>query len=719
MEDAIKIDNLWYIPATSSRCDDRIRVLKSNDGFAVFSRHGEMSGAGLGEQGFYFLGTRHLSYWHVHVAGREPMLLNSSLRLDNSRLVVDQTTPDLFQDDNLWLPKGCMHLRRELAVLNGTLNERLELVNYHDRAHRFTVSYRFEGDFRDIFEVRGMERARRGQMEEPRLEERTVILGYQGLDGVARHTLIGFDRTPEVISAEQAEFAVDLPVGGRFVLESTVSCANGETYFCQPSHVETVSAIEQDLAEGKSSRSSVWSDNEQFNDWLNRSAADLQILTTETRYGPYTYAGIPWFSTPFGRDGLITALQTLWAQPNLALGVLRFLAATQADHTDPKNEAEPGKILHELREGEMAALGEVPFRCYYGTVDATPLFVVLAGRYYKRTGDIQSIQQLWPHIESALAWLTGKLTIENFLTYNRQGDRGLVQQGWKDSNDSVFHSDGRYATPPIALCEVQGYVWEALIRGAELAERLGFDHHNENWRQRAGRLRQDFETAFWLEDLATYALALDGAGKPCAVRSSNPGHLLYSGIVAPERAAVLARQLVSTDAFNGWGLRTIFSGEVRYNPMSYHNGSIWPHDTTLAAAGLARYGFMDEALTLIDGLFNASVFFDQHRLPELFCGFDRIPGQAPTLYPVACAPQAWASGAVFMAIEAMLGLCFEAECSKFCLRYPRLPDYIGWLRIQDLRYGDASVDLVVRRHDQEVAVNIERRQGEMELMVVI
>lgn len=384
-------------------------------------------------------------------------------------------------------------------------------------------------------------------------------------------------------------------------------------------------------------------------------------------------------------------------------------------------EAQPGKILHELREGEMAALGEVPFRRYYGTVDATPLFVMLAGRYFQRTGDRAFIEQLWPHIERAIAWIEqyGDLDKDGFVEYTRLGPSGLVQQGWKDSDDSVFHADGRAAEPPIALCEVQAYVYEAYALGAEIAEVLGRLQQAARWRTRKEALREAFERAFWVEEMGTYALALDGAKKPCAVRSSNPAHALYCGLSTPEQAARIARGLVGPQGFNGWGVRTIFAGEPRYNPMSYHNGSVWPHDTALAAAGLARYGFKTEALTLLTGLFNAAIFLDLHRLPELFCGFERVAGQAPTLYPVACLPQAWASGSVFMLVQACLGVSFSPQPPHIRLHQPRLPDYIHKMQIKGLRFGDSSIDLVIRRRGDSVAVHTQSRSGKLEVAVLV
>jgi len=720
LDDAIQVDNHWHIPATSSHTDDRTQVLKSGDGFAIFSRHGEIGRVGLGDQGYYYLGTRHLSRWQLLLAGRELMLLNSTVRLDNSRFVVDQTTPDIYDDSGtLSTPKGTIHIRRELATYDCALTEQLQLVNYDQEAKTLNLEYIFEADFHDIFEVRGEHRPKRGQMLEPKLSPQAIELAYQGLDGVIRRTRIDFDRAPTQLTAEHARFELTLEPGASLTLEARVFCANGEPFFCTSSHAATVASIDNEVAAGHDARAAIFTDNEQFNNWVNRSIADLQMLTTKTRYGLYPYAGVPWFSTPFGRDGLITALQTLWLHPELARGVLTFLAATQADTYDPVREAEPGKILHELREGEMAALGEIPFHRYYGTVDATPLFVMLAGRYLVRTGDLDFIHDLWCNIERAIGWMEQASDKHGFITYARKGDKGLVQQGWKDSDHSIYHRDGKLARPPIALCEVQGYAYDAYRQGAMIAERLGRQALAAKWRNRAAQLRERIEANFWSEELGTYVIALDGDGRPCAVRSSNPAHLLYCDAIDPQRATIMAHDLVGPKGFNGWGVRTILAGEPKFNPMSYHNGSVWPHDTALAAAGLARYGLMNESLTLINGLFDASTFLDQHRLPELFCGFDRIPGQAPTLYPTACKPQAWASGAVFMLIEAMLGLRFISDRPGIRLQHPRLPDYISWMRITGLRYGDASVDLAIRRHGNDVAVNIEARHGDFEVSVVL
>ncbi len=724
MDDAIQINSQWFIPATSARTDDRTRVLNHEDTFAVFDRHGEVGRMGVGEQGLYSLGTRHLSQWELTVAGRTPMLLNSTVKLDNSKLAVDQTAPDILKTDQLWLPKGTLHLHRDIAVHDRALHEHLRLVNYHDQQLDFDLTIFFAADFSDIFEVRGIQRHRRGDVLAPEVGDNAVVLAYRGLDRITRRTKIGFNVVPDGLSTESASFSVSLPPGQQFELEAAVSCASGKAYFCLNSHAEAITELNRAVEIHSAERAEVCTDNEQFNDWLNRSNADLQMLIADTRNGPYPFAGVPWFATPFGRDGLITALQSLWVHPELARGVLAFLAANQAETEDPTCEAEPGKILHELREGEMAALGEVPFRRYYGTVDATPLFVMLAGRYYQRTGDRAFIEKLWPNIERAIAWIAdyGDIDGDGFVEYARHGSSGLVQQGWKDSDDSIFHANGLAAEAPIALCEVQAYAYEAYVLGAELAEMLGHTQQATLWSARQDTLRDAFEHAFWVESIGTYALALDKDKRPCAIRSSNPGHVLYCGIAKPERVARIAEGLVGPHGFSGWGVRTVFAGETRYNPMSYHNGSVWPHDTALASAGLARYGFRDESLTLLTGMFNAATFFDLHRLPELFCGFDRLQGQAPTLYPVACAPQAWASGAVFMLLQACLGLSFSPQTPHICFHRPRLPDYIGSIQIKGMRYGNSSVDLTIRRHrGSEVAVYTElyTKQGHDDLEVAV
>ncbi len=719
MQEIIRIEDKWYVLATSSRADDRTRVLKQGDTFGLFDRHGDIQPIGFGEQGLYHEGTRYLSHFELMVNEHRPLLLNSTVKEDNSLLVVDLTTPDLHDGERLTIRKGTLHLFRAKLLWEGVHYERIRAFNYGSDTADIRLELRFGADYADIFEVRGVHRERRGNDLATHHHERELLLGYRGLDDVSRRTRIGFSLPPQIIDETRAHFSLTLPAGGERDLFVTVACETDTSTTPPLGYEQALCLCTEALAAAR--RTGVHSSNEQFNSWLNRSAADLHMLVSRTAHGLYPYAGVPWFSTPFGRDGIIAALQYLWVEPALAQGVLGFLAATQADEVNPEQDAEPGKILHETRRGEMAALGEVPFRRYYGTVDATPLFVVLAGAYYERTADRPFIEAIWPNIERALHWIDtyGDADGDGFVEYARHSANGLVQQGWKDSDDSVFHHDGSAAEGPIAVCEVQGYVYEAKCVAARLARLFGETDRADALERQAQALRARFNAAFWCDELNGFALALDGSKRPCRVRTSNAGHALFNGIASAEYARRVAETLLSDDAFSGWGVRTVGRGEARYNPMSYHNGSIWPHDNAIVAMGLARYGFKGKAMKIVTGLFDASAALDLHRLPELFCGFDRLPGQGPTLYPVACSPQAWASGSVFQLLQACLGLSFSPEKPQLRFDHPQLPDYLHRLRIENLHVGDAVVDLAFTRHPRDVSVNVTRKEGDVEIAVIV
>jgi glycogen debranching enzyme len=410
----------------------------------------------------------------------------------------------------------------------------------------------------------------------------------------------------------------------------------------------------------------------------------------------------------------------LWWSPEVARGVLRRLAYYQAQTTDPLADATPGKILHEMRGGEMAALREVPFGLYYGSVDSTPLFVLLAGLYLERTGDVETLGELWPAIRAALDWIdgAGDPDGDGFVEYLRATEQGLANQGWKDSNDAVFHADGRLAEGAIALAEVQGYVYAAKRMAAYCARRIGRKSEADKLDAQAKKLAEQFEAAFWCPEIETYALALDGAKRPCAVRTSNAGQVLLTGIADPARAALVAKGLLRPDFFSGWGIRTVARGEPRYNPMSYHDGSIWPHDNALIALGLARYGLKQPIETLFEGLFYAGTYMDHRRLPELFCGFQRQHGQGPTLYPVACAPQAWAAATPFALLQACLGLEFDPLANEIRLSNPRLPAFLDEVMLRDLQLGSSYVDLRVRRHRETVSLDTPRINGGIRVSIV-
>lgn len=719
-DEVIRIEDQYYILATSSLADERTQVLKHGETFAVFDRYGDIQPIGLGAQGLYHEGTRFLSRLALRVGQQRPLLLSSTVKEDNARLAVDLTNPDLTIDGQVVVPRGTIHILRTKFLWDGSCYERLQIFNYGLTAVDVPLSIQVDADFADIFEVRGMRRKRRGQLHARVVENGRLILGYTGLDGVTRRTCLECFFKPLELSDDEIRFDVRLAPKSEITVDLVVSCESAATTAPPLTFDAAAHAAERALNLARSEDCEIYTANEQFNDWLNRALADLHMMITDTPNGPYPYAGVPWFSTAFGRDGIITALECLWINPVMARGVLAFLAARQAREVIPEQDAEPGKILHETRFGELAALGEIPFKRYYGTVDATPLFVILAAAYYERTGDSAFIESIWPNIESALQWIDqyADLDGDGFVEYHRRSPKGLVHQGWKDSKDAVFHADGSLAEGPIALCEVQGYVYAAKQLAAELAAMLGHHQRALDLQQQAQALQERFNQVFWCEELGTYALALDGHKRPCRVRTSNAGHCLFTEIATPSLAQRTAQTLLHEDLFSGWGIRTVASSEARYNPMSYHNGSVWPHDNALVAYGFNRYGLKEAALRVMTGLFDASLFIDLHRMPELFCGFTRRPGEGPTLYPVACAPQSWAAGSIFMLLQACLGLSIRGHLAQICFAYPLLPEFLPEVYIRNLKVGSGSVDLVLQRHLQDVSINIQRREGDIEIVTI-
>jgi glycogen debranching enzyme len=713
------VEDPYHILATSPETDTRARVLKQGETFAVFDYFGDIKPVGRQEEGIYHEGTRYLSCLILRLGRDRPLLLSSVVKRDEAELTVDLTNPTVLGDRGA-IPHGTIHLFRSKFLWQGCCHEKLRLRNYGLSPVKLGFSFQFQADFADIFEVRGTRRTRKGEFLEPIVQRDSVILAYRGLDGVVRRTRIQFAPAPRQLTASEARFELSLQPQQEATLVVTAAFESG----AEEDPILSYEQAEQHAASAgedvRAQTCDVYTSNEQFNDWLNRSLADLYLMLTNTPQGPYPYAGVPWFSTPFGRDGILTALECLWLNPSIARGVLRFLASTQADEVIPEQDAEPGKILHETRRGEMAALGEIPFRRYYGSVDATPLFVMLAGAHYERTGDRALLESIWPNVERALQWIDtyGDADGDGFVEYARQSPSGLVQQGWKDSHDSVFHADGTLAEGPIALCEVQGYVYAAKRSAAELALMLGHPQRAAVLRAQAESLRQRFEEAFWCEDLSTYALALDGKKRPCRVRTSNAGQCLLSGIVSPERAQRVAHTLMAEESFSEWGIRTVASSEARYNPMSYHNGSVWPHDNALIAFGLARYRRTEEVARILTGMFDAAIYVELHRMPELFCGFPRRPGEGPTLYPVACVPQAWAAAAVFLLLQSCLGLHIDGVQRRISFRYPMLPPSVKTICLCNLRVDDAAVDLRLERHQNDVGVNVLRREGDVEIVVV-
>jgi glycogen debranching enzyme len=722
-----------YIHTTEARADERTRVLKHDDTFAVFNHFGDMDGHGQSEFGLFHRDTRFLSQMSMHLGDHQLLLLlRSAIRKDNALLAVDLTNPDIDRAGEVAIPRGTLHIHRAQVLWDTTCYGKLRIHNYGEAPVRFPLDLAFGADFADIFEVRGETRARRGHRHEPHAEAESLVFAYEGLDDQLRRTHVRLSSAPAALSDGTAEYEVSLEPKAAVELEWTVTCemqgeaspeGTGRRGAGEGTPLRYDAAAEkatQALQSARQAEPQLSTSNEQFDGWLSRSLADLHMLQTETPHGVYPYAGVPWFSTPFGRDGILTAYQCLWFSPDVARGVLQCLAALQAEATNEERDAEPGKILHETRAGEMAALGEVPFDRYYGSVDVTPLFVMLAGAYYQRTGDRAFVQSLWPHIERALAWIDqyGDLDGDGFVEYERRSEQGLVQQGWKDSNDSVFHADGSAAVGPIALCEVQGYVYAAKIRASQMALTLGQTDRARALKGEARQLAHQFAEAFWCDGLSTYALALDGDNRPCRVRTSNAAHCLFSGIARPSHARRTAETLLSGHSYTGWGIRTVAATEARYNPMSYHNGSVWPHDNALAAAGLGRYGHREKAAQIMAGLFEASQYVDLHRLPELFCGFSRRADEGPTLYPQACVPQAWAAATPLLCLRACLGLEVNGVDNEVRFHDPYLPPYLEQIRIEDLRVRDSRLTLLITRYEQDVGVRIAHREGTAKVAVL-
>jgi glycogen debranching enzyme len=669
-------------------------VLKDGDSFLVANAYGDIEGD---SDGLFHDDTRLLSVSRLRIACARPEMLSAAVNRDNVFFVAHLTNRPLPLLGGDPVASGLLHVTRTRFLSGNRLYERLRFHNYGLQPVRTPLRFDYAADFRDMFEVRGCVRPMRGQLQPVEVGGASLSFGYRGLDGRLRQSVVAFSLPPSAIDAQGAAFALELAPGTEQELFIEVGLAAQEA----PSlarYRDAAAHARRRMRARQRRGARVRSAGPLFADWMERSRSDLALLTSDLATGPYPYAGIPWFSTPFGRDAVITSLQVLWLNPGMARGVLAFLAEHQAREFSGFLDSAPGKIMHETRKGEMAALRELPFGLYYGGVDTTPLFVMLAGAYARRTGDLDFIDRLWPALRAATDWIerTCDASAHGFLDYARGADSGLANQGWKDSNDSVFHADGRIPDGPIALVEVQGYAYAALLAMSELARRRGDGERAAHWRLRARRLQAAVEEHFWMPEHGYYGIAVDGSGMLCRVRASNVGHLLYVGLPEPARAAQAAAQLMGPGFATGWGLRTLAAGEPRYNPMSYHNGSVWPHDTAICAAGIARGGDRDGALRLLRGMFETASHFEM-RLPELFCGFPRKHGNTPVSYPVACLPQAWAAGAGFMLLQACLGIEVDGRIGEIRVHRPHLPLGVDQVSVRGIEVGERRVDLVFQR----------------------
>ena len=724
----LKVGSNFYVLASSLTSRRETRVLADAQSFAVFEVGGDIAESPLEALGFFYKDTRFLSGFEMTIAEQAPYYLNSHLSDDKAELRVNLTNPDLAGDDEkIELPRNSIQIERSWVIVNAALYHRLVISNYSHARAELPFDLRFGVDFADLFEVRGVKRAKRGQDFPTETKDGKIRFRYRGLDDVTRFTEISFDPAPKVLTDRRAAYFLEMKADECIKMEVRINCGIEEPTKTPAAVVKrpgdfqaALGSRHDEIATARSGWAKISCSHELFDLLLQRSAADLTSIIGQTSQGSFIMAGIPWFATLFGRDSIITALSVVQFNPDITGRTLRMLASLQGTKVDEARDEQPGKIIHEMRAGEMAATGEIPFGRYYGTIDATPLFLWLIGLYVSITGDLKLATDLWSNVERALEWIEkwGDRDGDGFVEYMRETPQGLSNQGWKDSFDSISHENGELAKAPIALCEVQGYVYGAYTEIAGIATRLGKTDVAAKLTQRAVALKEKFNRDFWMEEKQAVALALDGDKKPCKVMSSNAAHCLATGIIDGDRGKALSERLLRDDMFTGWGVRTLSDSEQRYNPMSYHNGSVWPHDNAMAALGMARCRNRSGVIRILEGLLDAAISFRQGSLPELFCGFSREPRLGPVPYPVACHPQAWSAASVFLILQAILGMRILAFENHVSIDTPMLPKWIEWIKVENLKVGKGTVSLNFQRlPSNAAAVEVLDRTGDVEINI--
>ena len=741
----LRVGSNFYVLASALASRRTTRVLADGRSFAIFDATGDIVESPLEALGFFNRDTRFLSRFELRLANQAPYFLNSFLSDDKAQLRVNLTNPDLSNRAGvIELPRNSVQVERSWALDHAALVHRLVVRNYTRAPVDLNFEFIFAVDFADLFEVRGVKRKRRGRRQRPEITSHGIVFRYHGLDGADRQTEIRFNLAPRKLDSRRAHFPLSFAPDSETVIEARISGHSTAEAFVNehvPTPAATVksdgrraapapvvraahprpgdgfhAALDARRAEIAALQSG-WTrfsvGNEMIDDLLRRSQADLTSIVSHGPAGTFIMAGIPWFATLFGRDSIITALSVLPFNPALAAGTLRTLAHFQGTVVNQARDEQPGKIVHEMRAGEMAHTGEIPFGRYYGSVDSTPLFLWLYGRYVATTGDLALADELWPNVERALEWITryGDLDGDGYVEYARETPEGLVNQGWKDSFDSISHADGTLARAPIALAEVQGYLYAAYRAVAQAASRLNHNNVASRLTAEANALKASFSRDFWLDRERTVALALDADKKPCRVVASNAAHCLACGLLDRDQAAALAERLLADDMFSGWGIRTLSAGAKRYNPMSYHNGSVWPHDNALAAVGLAHLPGRAGTVRVFDGMFDAAVHLNAGSLPELFCGFPREPRLGPVPYPVACHPQAWAAASIMMILQAMLGLDVDGFERRLVIESPVIPTGMEWLLLDGLPVGDGKASVLVRSTTTGASAEVTEKSG--------
>ena len=702
-------------PDVPAEARGELLALKSGAAFLCARRDGDIRPARASGEGLYAEDTRHLSELRLTVGGLPPVPLSSVME-SGHYAVINATNPGLRSAVGAPVPQETLNVRRTVLIAD-RLFYRVRLRNFDLQPVVTVAEVSLAADFADVFEVRGMGRRTSGRLLQPTRDGDRVRFGYVAADGQHRETGVELEPSPARVSIDggRVRVAWDIRLDAResISLWITVTPTGVGVGDAEPSAAQVAGQLESAHGEWVDACAAITTDNELFDRLIDASVRDLHALMMPVGDVQLPAAGIPWYVAPFGRDSLLSACEALMINPEVARGTLLALAGLQAHADEGWRDAEPGKILHELRIGELARTGHIPHTPYYGTVDATPLFLMVAGGYYRWTLDLDTMRQLRPALDAALVWIDewGDRDRDGFVEYVQRAPAGLINHGWKDSHDSIVHADGAIAEGPIALVEVQGYVYEAKLRIADVYEALGDSPWADRLRAEASELRAAFNEAFWDPDEGFFALALDGRKNQVRSVTSNPAHCLYCGIVDDDKAAMVAERLMAADMFSGWGIRTLSGSSPAYNPMSYHNGSIWPHDNAIAAAGLKRYGFDAATNRIAAGLFDVASDARDFRLPELFCGFQRDGSRAIVAYPVACIPQAWAATAPFMLLQAMLGISAHAPHNRLTVDRPRLPDWLGAVEIRGIRVGNSKVSLAFRQNGPSTGFSLLEQQG--------
>ncbi|MGV0027376.1 amylo-alpha-1,6-glucosidase [Phormidesmis priestleyi] len=709
-----------------------VLTLKDDDLFLLTDTFGNIGGSDddgrNGSMGLFCNDTRFLSRLEMQIDGRPPILLSSTAE-KGFVLSVLCTNPRLEK-----IPAEYIGIKREL-VLNGGLFEEIEVTNYSTEAVNFEISLSFDADFIDLFEVRGVQRDQRGRLlrslpnpqplepddeaDRPPVE---LSLAYQGLDGTLLESRLQFSHhQPDFLKGYTAVWKMALASHETQMLGYRLQMlGNGRSV----SHVNAPYSLSQAKA-AETMEEQTWqhqvtqirSDKNTFNRVIEQAEQDVYLLRQSFGKNKALSAGVPWFSTLFGRDSIIAASQTLLLDPQIARETLTILAHYQGKSEDEWRDEQPGKILHEIRFGEMARCQEVPHTPYYGTVDATPLWIMLYAEYFSWTADHETLDRLWHHALAAMEWIDRNLKETGYLSYARKSKRGLDNQGWKDSDNCIVNRKGQMARGAITLCEVQGYVYSAKVRLSQIARMKKRIDLADRWEEEARELKMRFNRDFWMEDQDFCALALDGDGNHVDSITSNPGHCLNLGIFTPEKAYSVAERLRAPDMFNGWGIRTLSKSSPAYNPMGYHIGSVWPHDNAMIAIGLRSLGLIDQALELCKGLLDMTRHQPYQRPPELFCGYDRTNDNAPVQYPVACSPQAWATGSIFQLVHMIVNLVPDAPGNYLRIIDPALPESINYLSLQNLRVGQTLLDLEFERSGSSTSCRVSKKRGNLRVVI--